>query len=75
MIGSTDENGVSSTREYEFDKYGNWIRVEGRIEDGPVSMVAVREIEYNPGVWTGGKHQYGSSMSHVSNNSKFRRCQ
>ena len=53
LIGNTDENGVSSTREYEFDKYGNWIRVEGRIEDGPVSMTKVRVIQYVPGIWTG----------------------
>lgn len=53
LIGETDQNGVTSTREYEFDEYGNWIRVEGRIEDGPVSMMAVREIEYGEGEWTG----------------------
>lgn len=71
LIGETDQNGVSSTREYEFDEYGNWIRVEGRIEDGPVSMIAVREIEYVSGVWTGGEIQNGSSMSHIMNNPKL----
>lgn len=66
LIGETNPNGVSSTREYEFDEYGNWIRMEGRIEAGPVSMVAVREIEYVPGIWSGwGKHN-DSSMSHIT---------
>ena len=71
LIGVTDQNGVSSTREYEFDEYGNWIRVEGRIENGPVSMVMTREIEYVSGVWSGGKHQCDSSRIHVTNNQRF----
>lgn len=71
LIGETDQNGVSSTREYEFDEYGNWIRVEGRIEDGPVSMVAVRQIEYEEGRCTGKKGQSDPLMCHISYNQKF----
>ena len=71
LIGYTDENGVSSSREYEFDKYGNWVRVEGRIENGPVSMIIDRTIEYVPGVWTGGIMANDSSMSHITTKPKF----
>ncbi len=71
LICETNQNGVSSTREYEFDEYGNWIRVEGRIEDGPVSMVAVRQIEYEEGRWTGKKGQSDPLMCHISYNQKF----
>ena len=71
LIGETDKDGVSSTREYEYDKYGNWIRVEGRIEDGSVSMIAVREIEYVAGKWYGGIIQYDSPMNHITHNPMF----
>ena len=71
LIGETDQNGVSSTREYEFDEYGNWIRVEGRIEDGPISMIAVREIEYVAGLWTGREVHCNSSINHISRNPMF----
>ena len=71
LIGNTDQNGVSSTREYEYDEYGNWIRVEGRIEDGPVSMRVNREIGYVPGIWTGGAVHDGSSKSHITHDRKF----
>lgn len=71
LIGETDKDGVSSTREYEFDEYGNWIRVEGRIEDGPVSMIAVREIEYVAGLWTGREGHCDFSMKHISHNPTF----
>ena len=71
LIGETEHDGVSSTREYVFDEYGNWIQVEGRIEDGPVSMTAVREIEYVAGKWEGGGIQYDSPMNHITHNSMF----
>lgn len=71
LIGETDQNGVSSSRAYEFDEYGNWIRVEGKIEDGPVSMVAEREIEYEKGKWTGKGYQYYNLMCHLTHNKAF----
>lgn len=71
LIGETDQNGVSSTREYEFDEYGNWIRVEGRIDDGPVSMVAVREIEYEEGEWTGKGWMRDCFWGHITSNPMF----
>ena len=71
LIGETDKDGVSSTREYEFDEYGNWIRVEGRIEDGLVSMIAVRELEYTPGIWVGKKIDFDSPMNHITYNPLF----
>ena len=71
LIGETDQNGVSSTREYEFDEYGNWIRVEGRIEDGPISLIAIRELVYVPGAWNGWKFQDCHSLIHVTHNLKF----
>ena len=71
LIEVTDKDGVTSTREYEYDEYGNWIRVEGRIEEGPVSMTAVREIEYVPGIWTGGETQNDSFLSHITHSPRF----
>lgn len=71
LIGETDQKGISSTRVYEFDEYGNWIRAEGRIENGPVSMRTVREIEYVPGVWTGWKLHDCHSLIHVTHNWKY----
>ena len=71
LIGEMDQNGVTSTREYEFDEYGNWIRVEGRIADGPVSMVAIREIEYEEGKWTRKGYQYYNLMCHLTHNKAF----
>ena len=74
LIGESDKDGVSSTREYEFDKYGNWIRVEGRIEDGPVSMTKVREIEFIPGIWTGDDTiSQKNDDCHITHNQVFRR--
>ena len=71
LIEETDQNGVSSTREYEFDEYGNWIRMEGRIADGPVSMIMARELEYVSGVWSGGKTPEGASISHITQDCRF----
>jgi len=42
----TDETGKTSTLDYDYDEYGNWIRLERRIDNCPVSMVSIREIEY-----------------------------
>lgn len=71
LIGETNKNGVSSNLEYEFDEYGNWIRVEGRIEDGPVSMVAIREIEYEGGKWTNQGGQHDCFMCHITHSLRF----
>lgn len=43
-VGYTNEEGINCSMEYEYDKNGNWIRMEGRIENGPVSKVVIREI-------------------------------
>ena len=63
LVGNIDKNGVSSTRDYTFDEYGNWILCVGRIEDGPISMKVIREIEYVPGLWTGKELRQMSSCA------------
>ena len=51
FIGSVCEDGKVGTANYEFDRYGNWIKMEGSIDGGPVSVIKEREIEYTSGIW------------------------
>ena len=73
IIEHIDADGTPATLEYQYDKYGNWIRAEGRINGGPLSMVMERKIEYIPGRWTGEEPVYGVfGMCHITKNRDFR---
>ena len=67
IIERIDEDGTPATIEYQYDEHLNWIRAEGRINAGPVSMVMERKIEYIPDRWTGDELVYGSfGMCHIN---------
>lgn len=73
IIEHIDADGTPATLEYQYDEYGNWIRAEGRINGGPVSMVMERKIEYIPGRWTGGDAVYGVfGMYHITKKLDFK---
>ena len=66
IIEHIDEDGTPATIEYQYDEHRNWIRAEGRINGGPVSMAMERTIEYIPGRWTGNESVYGTfGMCHI----------
>lgn len=73
IIEHIDEDGTPATLEYQYDEYENWIRAEGRINGGPVSMVMERIIEYIPGRWTGEESVYGVfGMYHITKKLDFK---
>ena len=73
IIEHIDADGTPATLEYQYDEYGNWIRAEGRINGGPVSMVMERIIEYIPGRWTGEESVYGVfGMYHITKKLDFK---
>jgi len=73
VVEHTFEDGIKGTMTYEYDEYGNWIRMEGRIEDGPVSFVQERIIEYAPGEWSGPEPVYGANdVCHITRRTEFR---
>ena len=67
-------DGIKGTMTYEYDEYGNWVRMEGRIMDGPVSIVLERIIDYAPGVWTGKDLVCGVfDVCHITKKQEFRK--
>lgn len=51
LIGFIDGDGIVGNMKYEFDAYGNWIRMEVRHNNGPVYVIKERELEYTSGIW------------------------
>ena len=73
LVEHTNSDGMTGTMQYEFDELGNWIRMEGRIDGGPVSMIMTREIEYSPGDWVGKYSDYPNNvLCHITHNPAFR---
>lgn len=51
LMEQIEADGEIGRMMYDFDQYGNWIRMTGRIDGEPISIIKERVIEYAPGIW------------------------
>lgn len=51
LLEKIEADGETGRLDYDFDQYGNWVRMRGQIDGEPISIIKERVIEYAPGIW------------------------